>query len=377
MSEKEIDSTECEKHNHNNKEEKKGKKEDNEDKEKKTQVKPAKWTIENEGILVNWCDTAQCYKWLHTKSHAKYSSKHAWYTIPAIILSTVSGTASFAQDKLPTNMQHAAPVAIGSLNIFIGILTTIQQYLKISELNEAHRVASIAWDKYQRNIKIELAKHPNERCECGVFIHTQRQEYDRLMETAPPLDDDIIKRFISTFQGKENSNRRSMYDRIKKPDICDEIITVADTRHKWFETEDIIIHNDHDDDDDDDKGNNKIFETIKSFQLELQAKQLALDQKEREQKELQEKNEKEKADRKCRRQSMQSLVHDAMETYKNEKKVIDEYIVNFKKIYQRPPSKDEIEDFFMEENPGEVTQLVLDKYISEYDDQDHIGDNNV
>ena len=99
--------------------------------------------------------------------------------------------------------------------------------------------------------------------------------------------------------------------------------------------------------------------------------------KEREQKELQEKNEKEKAARKCRRQSMQSQVHDAMETYKNEKKVIDEYIVNFKKIYQRPPSKDEIEDFFMEENPGQVSQLVLDKYISEYDDQDHIGDNNV
>ena len=375
MSETEFDSTECENHNHNNKEEKKGKKEDKEDKEKKPQVKPAKWTIENEGILVNWCDTAQCYKWLHTKSHAKYSSKHAWYTIPAIILSTVSGTASFAQDKLPANMQHIAPVAIGSLNIFIGILTTIQQYLKISELNESHRVASIAWDKYQRNIKIELAKHPIERSECGVFIQTQRQEYDRLMETAPPLDDDIIKRFISTFQGKENSNRRSMYDRIKKPDICDEIITVADTRHKWFENEHIIIQND--DDNDDNKGNNKIFETIQNFQIELQAKQKALDQKEKEQNQQQEKNEKEKADKKNRRQSMQLQVLDAMENYKTEKKVIDEYLVNFKKIYQRPPSKDEIEDFFMEENPGQVTELVLDKYISEYDDQDHIGDNNV
>ncbi len=126
------------------------KKEEHDGKDKNTKIPPPKkinWSIENEDILVNWCDTAQCYKWLHSKSHGKYSSKHAWYTIPAIILSTISGTASFAQEKLPVAMQPMAPVAIGSINIFIGILTTIQQYLKISELNEAHRVASIAWDK--------------------------------------------------------------------------------------------------------------------------------------------------------------------------------------------------------------------------------------
>ena len=58
---------------------------------------------------------------------------------------------------------------IGSINIIVGILTTIQQYLKISELNEAHRVSSIAWDKFARNIKIELSKHPNERVEAKSF----------------------------------------------------------------------------------------------------------------------------------------------------------------------------------------------------------------
>ena len=164
-------------------------------------------------------------------------------------------------------MQPMAPIAIGSINIFIGILTTVQQYLKISELNEAHRVAAIAWDKYQRNIKIELAKHPSERSDCRSFIKASRSEYDRLMETAPPLDDDIIKMFITTFQGKEGSKRRDMFKRIKKPDICDEITTVADTRHKWFELEDLIVH-EHDDDNEN-KGNTAILQTIQNFQLEL------------------------------------------------------------------------------------------------------------
>lgn len=346
------------------------KKEDIDVKKKAPQKKIA-WSIENEDILVNWCDTAQCYKWLHSKSHGKYSSKHAWYTIPAIILSTISGTASFAQEKLPVSMQDMAPVAIGSINIFIGILTTIQQYLKISELNEAHRVASIAWDKYQRNIKIELAKHPSERSDCSSFIKHCRQEYDRLMETAPPLDDDIIKAFISTFEGRPGTDRRKMFDRIKKPDICDEITTVADTRHKWFEIEDLIVH---DDDDNDNKGNAAILQTIQNFQLELQEKKKALEEKEKAQKEFEDKRIADIEQKKARRHSMQEQVSNAMENYKTEKRVIDEYIHNFKKIYQRPPTKEEIEDFFMEENPGQVSDAVILKYIDEYNDQDHLED---
>jgi hypothetical protein len=59
-------------------------------------VKPVDWSPENEKIVVEWCDIAKCYKWLHTRAHQKYSYLHAWFTIPAIIFSTISGTASFA-----------------------------------------------------------------------------------------------------------------------------------------------------------------------------------------------------------------------------------------------------------------------------------------
>ena len=34
---------------------------------------------------------------------------------------------------------------IGSINILAGIITTIQQFLKIGQLNESHRVSSISW----------------------------------------------------------------------------------------------------------------------------------------------------------------------------------------------------------------------------------------
>ena len=171
-------------------------------------ILPVEWSPENEMIIVEWCDIAQCYKWLSTKAHSKYSMMHAWMTIPAITLSTISGTASFAQASLPLKYQTFAPMVIGTINISIGILTTIQQYLKISELNEGHRVAAIAWDKFARNIRIELAKAPNERMDAAQFLKISRQEFDRLMETSPTIPADIIKLFNTTFEGKMGSVER-------------------------------------------------------------------------------------------------------------------------------------------------------------------------
>ena len=200
----------------------------------KVKEKPVNWSPENEEILVEWCDVAKVYKWLSSKSHAKYRKLSARFTLPAITLSTITGTASFAQSSLPPSMKEYAPAIIGSINIFIGILTTIQQYLKIGELNEAYRVSSIAWDKFARNIKIELAKDPSERTDAGQFTKICRNEYDRLMETSPPIEDDIIAIFKSTFQGKPGSEAREIYDELRKPDICSTIISCNATRNPWY-----------------------------------------------------------------------------------------------------------------------------------------------
>jgi hypothetical protein len=106
--------------------------------------------------------------------------------------------------------------------------------LKIGELNEAYRVSSIAWDKFARNIKIELSKDPSERTDAGQFTKLCRNEYDRLMETSPPIEDDIIKLFQSTFKGKPNTDARRIYDELRKPDICSTIVSCNATRNPWY-----------------------------------------------------------------------------------------------------------------------------------------------
>ena len=170
------------------------------------------WTPSHEDILIDWADKAKCYKWMHDRSHKKYKCMNTWFTIPVIIMSTATGTANFAQYRLHDgDAKLYAPVALGIVNIFTGVITTIQQFLKVNELNESHRVSSIGWDKFYRNIKVEISKHPDEREHVSILIKTCKEEFDRLLETSPDIDDDIVDEFI-----KEHTGRKVMLWTIQK-----------------------------------------------------------------------------------------------------------------------------------------------------------------
>ena len=54
------------------------------------QLKTNSWTKEHEKILVDWGDKAMCYRWLHSKSHNIYNKVNAYFTIPVIIMSTLT-----------------------------------------------------------------------------------------------------------------------------------------------------------------------------------------------------------------------------------------------------------------------------------------------
>ena len=170
--------------------------------------KKIKWTDKHVDILVDWADKAMCYRWLHSKNTDRYKILNAWFTIPVIIMSTLTGTANFAQEQVPIDLRSYYSMIVGSINILAGIITTVQNFLKISQLNESHRVASIAWDKFYRKIKLELAKSPDERVNVELFLKSSSEEFDRLIETSPDIDRDILKKFRDTFEGKKNFSQK-------------------------------------------------------------------------------------------------------------------------------------------------------------------------
>jgi hypothetical protein len=193
-------------------------------------IKDVPWNSEHEKILIEWADKAMCYRWLHGRSHTWYSWRNAYYTIPVIIISTLTGTANFAQSRVPVEYQDYFGMAVGGCNLIGGIVTTIQQFLKITQLNESHRVSTISWDKFNRNIKLELIKHPEERLPVKQMLKTCKEEFDRLTETSPIIPDRIIEEFKKKFIDP-SGNGLSI---IKKPEICDILIPTELEKNPWY-----------------------------------------------------------------------------------------------------------------------------------------------
>lgn len=186
-----------------------------EDNDEATTPQPASppWQAEHVKILVDWCDKAMSYRWMHRRCHRYYTRYNAWFTIPVIVMSTLTGTANFATEYFPDETRTYVPLVIGSINIIAGIVGTVHQFLKVSEINEAHRASHIAWDKFYRNIKLELCKRPQERTRVNDMMRYSKEEYDRLIETSPMINDHVIREFKRTF------------DRCKFafPEVCDNL----------------------------------------------------------------------------------------------------------------------------------------------------------
>tara|TARA_B100001173_G_scaffold311961_1_gene331034 strand:+ start:1817 stop:2662 length:846 start_codon:yes stop_codon:yes gene_type:complete len=194
------------------------------------------WERHHENIFIDWADKASCYKLLHASSNIKYSKKRNMYTIPVIVLSTLTGTANFALERVPLKYRSECSIVIGSVNILAGIITTVSQFFKINELSEAHAMSSISWDKFHRSIRIELLKSPEERVDVTYFMKTCRDEFDRLMETCPHIDEDIVNKFksqLTTGDDKREIDRKvKNFNRIIKPDIFNDLTTIRDVVYK-------------------------------------------------------------------------------------------------------------------------------------------------
>ena len=201
---------------------------------------PKYWHPQHEQILKGWGESAACYRYLHYKAYTMYKKMSFRFTLPIIILSTITGTANFAQESFPVGLQPYVPAGIGALNLGAAILTTIQQFLKVNELMESHRVSYIHYGKLARTIRLELTLPVTERGHDGnSMVSICRTEYDRLIEQSPPVPADIISRFDKRFpedtspNGKKHDFNRpeimtikpiSPYDNIRERTLTSNVI---------------------------------------------------------------------------------------------------------------------------------------------------------
>ncbi len=168
------------------------------------------WNDSEVDLLKRWGEVSSSYRFLHDRAFRIFQFRNYCFTIPVIVLSTISGTASFSIDSFPENLRRFVPMIIGGVNIFVGIIQTIAQFLRISELAESHRAASTAYGKFSRNIATELSLPPSNRTYNGIdFVQMCRADMDRLLEQSPIIPMNLLSDF----------DKNPIFNNITKPDV--------------------------------------------------------------------------------------------------------------------------------------------------------------
>jgi hypothetical protein len=170
------------------------------------------WTDTSEELIASWGDIASCYKWMHDQAFRKYD-KISWrMMIPVAILSTVTGSLNMSMPVLvPENFVETGNKILGAVSIITGIITSLQSIFRFAQLSENHSNAANGWGKLERNIRIELRIDRKNRKDADNFLKICRADYDRLLESSPPIPKEIIQMFNQKFANIEH---------LVIPDVC-------------------------------------------------------------------------------------------------------------------------------------------------------------
>jgi len=169
----------------------------------KPQVTLKDWHPQQAKLLQSWAEIASSYRWMHNQAYMIYKKKNMWFMLPLIIMSTVTGTANFAQSTFPSSIRPYVPQIIGAINLISAIMTTIYQFLKISEFMESHRISSINYGKLARTLTVELNLPVKDRSSGGAeCVKVSRTDIDRLIEQSPAIPKSVLLFYAQQFTGK-------------------------------------------------------------------------------------------------------------------------------------------------------------------------------
>ena len=154
------------------------------------------WNEYHENVLRQWGEASACYRFMHHKSFLMYKKLSLRFNLPVIVLSTITGTANFAQSSFPVSIRGAVPSIIGGLNLIAGLLATIMQFLKVNELMENHRTSALGHGSLSRDIRLQLALPREERKKEGLkFVEECKAAYDSLLEQCPAIPKTVLLQF--------------------------------------------------------------------------------------------------------------------------------------------------------------------------------------
>lgn len=163
------------------------------------------WTDELEQLLITWAEKASGYAWLHQKSAISFKKRNLCISIPSCIFGYLSGITLLLSNEVFNNCNDlpyrgVLRGVLGVTAILSGVLSNFQEMFTFKEEAEKHRIATLRFLSFFREISCELSLDPKFRSASMDYITLKRFEFDKILEQSPDIPETIIKQFNSNFR---------------------------------------------------------------------------------------------------------------------------------------------------------------------------------
>ena len=156
------------------------------------------WTTEQEHLLISWAEKASGYAWLHSRSINYYKHRNLYISVPASLFGYMAGAITLLSNKVDEDVTIKG--LVGIFGITAGLLTNFQDMFTFKEESEKHKISSLRFLSFFREISCELSMDAVHRNDPIDYINIKRLELDKMLEQSPNVPLSIANQFNSKFK---------------------------------------------------------------------------------------------------------------------------------------------------------------------------------
>jgi hypothetical protein len=173
------------------------------------------WIKEHEDQLKILKDKAKCYRLLHESNNLSIYEFIFDIENIDIFCNCINTIIFIILGIINCENQTILILIAAIINLINIIITSLIKVNNCSGISKEDRLHSIWWDKFARNIQIELNKSANDKTNSLNFLSECHNEYEKLTQTSPQIKNSTIKNVKKFLKNStENSLNNTESDNI-------------------------------------------------------------------------------------------------------------------------------------------------------------------
>jgi hypothetical protein len=140
-------------------------------------------------LLRHWRLRVHSVQIAHYETGRAFDRRHLLLGIPAVILSTLVGTAVFASLARFTNEEVLLwpKIAVGLLSVTAAILVSLQTFLRYAEQAESHKTAGARYAHLKHRLELLVTLPPESDDKLKSELLALEKEWETIREESPNI----------------------------------------------------------------------------------------------------------------------------------------------------------------------------------------------